>query len=77
MMDQDYTGTDPTTAAINASTTDGKTLSYNQFRFIDATDDSLSFHLSCDIRVGTWPGCTPTVRRRRNADGALIKFEIG
>ena len=71
------TGTDPTTAAINAVTADGKTLTYDQFGFIDATDDSLSFHLSCDIIVGTFPGCTPTGRRRRNADGALIKFEIG
>ena len=71
------TGTDPTTAAINAVTADGKTLTYDQFGFIDATDDSLTFHLSCDIRVGTWPGCAATGRRRRNADGALIKFEIG
>ena len=71
------TGTDVTTAAINAVTADGKTLTYDQFGFIDATDDSLTFHLSCDIRVGTWPGCAATGRRRRNADGALIKFEIG
>lgn len=71
------TGTDPTTAAINAVTSDGFTLSYDQFGFIDQTDDSLTFHLSCDIRVGTFPGCTPTGRRRRDAEGALIKFELG
>jgi len=72
------TGTDPTTAAINAITADGKSLSYDQFGFIDSTDDSLTFHLSCDIRVGTWPTCTPTGRRRRNTDqeGPLIKFEL-
>ena len=71
------TGTDPTTAAINAVTDDGFTLSYDQFGFLDQTTGSLTFHLSCDIRVGTFPGCAGAGRRRRNADGALIKFEIG
>ena len=50
---------DPTVAAINPQlSADGQTLTYDQFGFIDLATDptgsSLTFHLSCDIRVGTY-----------------------
>ena len=50
---------DPTISAINPQLSrDGQTLTYDQFGFIDIVNDpngnSLTFHLSCDIRVGTY-----------------------
>ena len=50
---------DPTINAINPQlSADGQTLTYDQFGFMDIVNDpngnSLTFHLSCDIRVGTY-----------------------
>ena len=62
-----------TESAINVRSTNGKDLIYDQFGFIDTTDDSLKFHLSCDIRVGTRPSCSGSGRRRRNtAEGGEV-----
>ena len=50
---------------------DGTTMSYNQFGFVDDSDDvALNFELSCTVKIGTAPTCSDNgvEARRQSSD---------
>jgi len=46
---------------------DGKSMSYNQFGFVDSSDNMvLTFELSCTVKIGTNPSCDSGNEGRSN-----------